>query len=115
MSKIKKQIVPKDQKINGSFKLIPVKTLISEEFQSLDPVELKIYVCFITYWMRKSKYGNTVKMSVQFIADHTHLGRTTIWRKLKTLRAKQFIDYVGVRNELTTYTLNPKYTTDIST
>lgn len=110
MSKSKNSKIPKAQKIQGHYKLIPENTLLSEEFQSLEPTELKIYICLLTYWVRNGKTGNDVRMSIDFIMKHTKLGRTTVWSKLKTLRDKDFIDYVTIRNETTTYTLNDKYT-----
>jgi hypothetical protein len=112
MSNKPKKVIPKSQKIQGKYKLIPENTLLSEEFQSLEPTELKIYMCFITYWIRNGKTRNEVKMTIDFIMKHTRLGRTTIWAKLKTLRQKEFIDYVTIRNETTTYTLSTKYTID---
>jgi len=105
-----KSRIPKSQKIQGNYKLIPDNTLLSKEFQNLEPTELKIYICFLTYWIRNGKYGNKVKMSINFIAEHTNLSRMTVIEKLKTLRAKEFIDYVGIRNEITTYELNDKHT-----
>jgi len=110
--KPKKPKISNAQKIQGNYKLIPENTLLSKEFQSLDPFELKIYICFITYWVRNGKYKNTIKMSVDFIMEHTNLGRTTVWRKLKSLRRKEFIDFITIRNETTTYILNEKYTID---
>ncbi len=105
-----KKNIPKSQKIRGHFKLIPENTLLSEEFQSLEPAELKIYMCFLTYWVRNGKNRNEIKMTIDFIMKHTKLGRTTIWAKLKTLRQKEFLDYVGIKNTTTTYTLNDTYT-----
>jgi hypothetical protein len=110
MSKSKRNRVPASQKIQGNYKYIPENTLKSKEFQTLKPTELKIYICFLTYWIRNGKYGNTIKMSIDFIMEHTDLGRTTVWRSLKTLRQKEFIDYVTIRNITTGYTLNDKYT-----
>ncbi len=105
-----KKNIPKNQKIKGNYKLIPENTLLSTEFQSLDPFELKIYICFLTYWVRNGKTKNDVRMSIDFIMEHTNLGRTTVWRKLKSLRQKEFIDYITIRNETTTYSLNENYT-----
>ena len=112
MPKLRKPKIPKAQKIQGHYKLIPENTLLSKEFQGLDPFELKIYICFLTYWVRNGKTGNTVKMSIDFIAEHTNLNRKTVIDKLKTLRTKEFIDYLGIRNTTTIYMLNTKYTID---
>ena len=105
----RKRSVPASQKIQGSYAMLPENTLLSKEFQNLEPTELKIYICFLTYWIRGGKYGNKVKMSIAFIAEHTNLSKKTISEKLKTLRQKEFIDYVGIRNEITTYELESKY------
>jgi len=109
---IKKRIIPKSQKINGRYKLIPENTLLSTEFQNLTPTELKVYICFLTYWIRNSKHENKVKMSINFIMEHTGLSNKTIIEDLKSLRLKEFIDYISIRNVTTTYILNTKYTTD---
>lgn len=106
----KRTRIPKSQKIEGNYIYIPKNTLFSNEFQNLEPTELKIYICLLSYWIRNGKSGNTVKLSIDFIMEHTNLGRTTVWRKLKNLRQKQFIDFIGVKNETTTYELNEKYT-----
>jgi hypothetical protein len=112
MPKAVKPKIPKSQKIQGKYKLIPENTLLSKEFQNLEPTELKIYMCFLTYWIRNGRNGNTVKMSVDFIAEHTNLSRRTVIKKLTTLRTKEFIDYLGIRNTTTIYMLNTKYTID---
>jgi len=105
----RKKPISKSQKIQGNYIYIPKNTLFSKEFQELEPTELKIYICFLSYWIRNGKYGNKVKMSIAFIAEHTNLSQKTISEKLKTLRQKEFIDYVGIRNETTTYELTTKY------
>ena len=105
----RKKTIPASQKIQGGYKMIPENTLFSKEFQKLEPTELKIYICFLTYWIRNGRHGNKVKMSINFIAEHTNLSQRTISDKLKTLRTKEFIDYVSIRNEITTYELEYKY------
>jgi len=112
MPKAIKPKIPKSQKIQGKYKLIPENTLLSKEFQNLEPTELKIYVCFLSYWIRNGKHGNTIKMSIDFIAEHTNLSQKTVSSKIDSLRAKGFIDYIGIRNVTTTYLLNTKYTID---
>jgi hypothetical protein len=89
--------------------MIPNSTLLSKEFQSLKPSELKIYICFLTYWIRNGKSENTVKMSIDFISEHTNLNRKTVCTSLKGLRDKQFIDYTSLRNIMTTYVLANDY------
>jgi CRP-like cAMP-binding protein len=97
--------------IVGNYKMIPENTLLSKEFQNIRPTELKIYICFLTYWVRNGKNENRVKMTIDEIAENTNLSRPTILKSLNGLRKKGFIDYIGIRNITTSYTLNKDYLT----
>ena len=97
--------------IVGNYKMIPKNTLLSKEFQELEPTELKIYICFLSYWVRNGKDENRVKMSIDDIITNTNLSKQTIISKLRTLREKEFIDYVSIRNTVTCYELNKDYLT----
>lgn len=97
--------------IVGNYKMIPENTLLSKEFQELKPTELKIYICFLSHWVRNGKDENTVKMSIDKIVEYTNMSKPTIITNLKTLRQKGFIDYIGIRNKTTVYELNKDYLT----
>ena len=96
------------KKIKGHYKMIPEHTLLSKEFQSLTPNELKIYICFLTYWVRNGK-NDKIKLSTRFISEHTGVHRNTVCTTLISLREKEFIDYISIKNIVTEYTLTSKF------
>lgn len=106
----------KNSKINGGFVLKPKNTIRSKQYKELKSSSKVVYEALLTEFIRDKKVNpdNKVKMAQSQIEELTALSHATIWRSIKELKAKGFINVEedeqgGLERNYTTYRLSGRF------